>query len=354
MKIGLVRRGFSASGGAEAYLLRLADGLAKRGHQPALVTSGEWPKQAWPYGEMLCLPGATPTAFATAFGRVAPQFDVTLSLDRTPGCDVFRAGDGVHAAWLKRRAAWEPAWRGFLRRWSPKHGALLLLERRVFASCQHIIANSKMVADEIREWHGVPAHRIHIIPNGIATGVAKGDRSAARARFGIPDDTLCVLFVGTGWERKGLADAVTAIDALDGNAILLVAGKGPAPRFASKHTKFLGPTRDLSAVFAAADVFTLPTRYDPFSNACLEALAAGLPVITTTANGCGEILDAQTGSTVEPGDPTALAAAIAQWKNADPVKSSTACQALAARHSIDENVTRTLQVLEAARKSHGN
>lgn len=348
MKIGLVRRGFSATGGAEAYLLRLADGLAGRGHEPILVTSGDWPERAWPFGRIVRLPGGTPTAFATAFVREASQFDVTLSLDRTPGCDAFRAGDGVHAAWLRRRAAWEPAWRVFLRRWSPKHGALVLLERRVFATCRHIIATSRMVADEIRTWHGVPEERLHIIPNGISGSFPLQDREAARARFGIPADALCVLFVGTGWERKGLADAVAAVGALKGRAVLLVAGKGPARCHKSEYTKFLGPTRDLSPVFSAADVFTLPTRYDPFSNACLEALAAGLPVVTTSANGCGEILDDTTGSAVEPGDLPALTAALARWKNADREQTRAACRQLAARYSIDENVRRTLNVLERA------
>ena len=72
--------------------------------------------------------------------------------------------------------------------------------------------------------------------------------------------------------------------------------------------RFLGAVEDLPALFSAADVFTLPTIYDPFSNACLEAIAAGLPVVTTTANGFSEILTRGVhGDVVEPGDVTALA-----------------------------------------------
>src|SRR5258708_4364884 len=110
MKLGLVRRGYSATGGAEAYLLRLAAELARRGH----------------------------------------ALDLLVSLERVWSCDLYRAGDGVHAAWLERRAAFEPAWRGFLRHFNPKHRELLELERALLTGgARRIIANSEMVKLEI-------------------------------------------------------------------------------------------------------------------------------------------------------------------------------------------------------------
>lgn len=347
MRIGLIRRGFSATGGAEAYLLRLAQGLSGAGHEPVLVTSGHWPDAAWPFGKIIRLPGGTPSVFAAAFLKVRDQFDVSLSLERTPGCDVYRAGDGVHAAWLRRRARFEPAWRTFLRRWQPKHGALLLLERRVFESARGIIANSQMVATEITENFDVPAGRIRVIPNGISTAIPRIDRQEARQRLHVPERAFCALFVGSGWERKGLVTALEAIERLPGENLLLVAGRGRPPRHAGSHTRFLGPTSDLSTLFSAADVFVLPTHYDPFSNACLEALAAGLPVLTTTANGFSEILTpGLQGDITEPGNARDLAAALSRWKAHDRTNTSAECRKLAACFSIQRNAAATLHVLE--------
>jgi Glycosyltransferase len=109
------------------------------------------------------------------------------------------------------------------------------------------------------------------------------------------------------------------------------------------------PRRDARAFapFSAADVFTLPTIYDPFSNACLEAVAAGLPVVTTTANGFSEILEPGLhGETVEPGDVKALAEALESARNWNSEKTSQACRKLAESYSIERNVQATLDLLK--------
>jgi len=345
MKIGLVRRGFSGTGGAEAYLLRLAHGLVKAGHEPTLITSAEWPSDRWPGGRIVRLPGKTPSQFAKAFAETNFGVDLTFSLERVPGCDVFRAGDGVHAAWLQRRGAFESPWKRWFHQYNPKHFALMHLERQLFRSAKAVIANSRMVATEIRHWHGYPAEQIHIVPNGIGPALPRQDRALARQKLGLPAEAFCVLFVGTGWERKGLKFAIEAVERLGKDALLVVAGRGPQARYASAQARFLGPISDLSALFSAADVFTLPTIYDPFSNACLEALAAGLPVVTTTANGFSEIITPGIhGHVVEPGDVAALAGALEFWR--EPREDTDAvCRKLASRYTIERNVTETLVVL---------
>jgi len=346
MKIGLVRRGYSPTGGAEAYLIRLAKGLAAQGHEPVLITSTDWPEKAWPFGTMHRLDAGTPTAFAQAVSAGNFGCDLTYALDRTPGCDAFRAGDGVHAAWLARRAKFEPPWKSWFRRFNPKHGALCILEREVFRTTKRVIANSRMVADEIVQWHDFPADNISIIPNGIGATLPLIPKSEAREKLDLPDDIFCALFVGTGWERKGLAFAVEAVDQLDGDSLLLVAGRGPAKKFRSPRAKFLGPTRDLSTLFSAADAFILPTIYDPFSNACLEGLAAGLPVITTTANGFSEIITPGVhGSVTAPGDTDGLTAALEYWSENHSEAISAECRTLAQSYSIERNVSATLEVL---------
>ena len=348
MKIGLVRRGFSATGGAESYLLRLAHGLVEAGHEPLLITSGDWPTERWPNTSILRLPGRSPKAFADAVNEARPEADILYSLERVPGCHVHRAGDGVHAAWLHRRAQFEPAWKRYLRVLNPKHLSLLHLECEVYQTAHAIVANSEMVADEIVRWQEFPRDRIHVVPNGIGPAVPPVSGREARERLTVSPEAYVVLFVGTGWERKGLRFAIEAVEALGDNAILLVAGRGPSERYQSSRVRFLGPVSDLSTLFAAADTFTLPTIYDPFSNACLEALATGLPVVTTSANGFSEILTPdEHGSIVKPGDVPALTDALKRWRRHPATETSARCQTLAREYSMERNVSATLSVLKA-------
>ena len=114
---------------------------------------------------------------------------------------------------------------------------------------------------------------------------------------------------------------------------------------------FVGDVRPL---LSAADVFILPTVYDPFSNACLEALAAGLPVITTAANGCAEVLREGISGSVVPraNDVQALANALRYWSIGQRASGAAGeCRALLAECSLEQNVTRTLEILEALRRN---
>lgn len=352
MKIGLVRRGHSATGGAEAYLLRFAAEAQALGHEPVLITTEEWPADRWVGGPIVRLPGATPEEFALAFAREQSGCDVHLSLERVPGCEVFRAGDGVHAAWLKRRQQFEPLWKRMTRWTNRKHGQLLKLEREIFdpQKTKLVIANSRMVRDEIVAHFAFPAERIHVVANGLRPVLARGDRGEARRKFGVGDEEFCALFVGSGWDRKGLRTAIDAVE-MSENVRLLVAGRGPADSFRSDAATFVGPVTELAGLFAAADVFVLPTWYDPFSNACLEALAAGLPVMTTRANGFSEIIEGGVhGEIVEAGDALAIAEAFDAWRpEGRALAAGDACRAKAAEYSIERNARETLAVLESAR-----
>ena len=240
LDIGLVRRGYSATGGAEAYLLRLASGLRSRGCKVTLYTTADWPSDRWAFGDLVRLNATEPLEFARAFQQERKPGQVVLSLDRVPGCDVFRAGDGVHAAWLQRRSQFESAWKSRLRIFNLKHPALLALERQVFASARLVIANSKMVADEIVHWHNFPESKIRIVPNGIGEAIPRISRAEARRRLEIPEDAFCALFVGTGWERKGLRFAIEAVEMVGGDTLLLVAGRGNTKQFRSATGQILG------------------------------------------------------------------------------------------------------------------
>jgi UDP-glucose:(heptosyl)LPS alpha-1,3-glucosyltransferase len=364
VKIALVRRGYSRSGGAEAYLKRLAHGIAKAGHDVQLVATDEWPEDQWTFGSIKRLRANTVIGFADELEKTRPQLhcDVLFSLERVWGCDVYRAGDGVHRAWLSRRRRFELPIKQFVRGVSRKHGDLLRLEESLFQrrNAGRVIAASQMVSNEIVDLYGYPRDKIEVVRNGVPLDEFRFERQArqkSREDLELKPDQVALLFAGSGWQRKGLLFAIQAMALCkDRKLRLLVAGRGDAGPYKSGRlrfwredpVRFLGEVADLAPVYAAADIFILPTIYDPFSNACLEALACGLPVITTRSNGFSEIIeDGVHGSLVDAAaNLTGLRDAIRFWSDAlrrDTARSANAARA--AQFDISKNVEQTLEIL---------
>src|SRR5947207_10120652 len=320
LSVAFVRRGYSPTGGAEAYLKRFARGVMEAGHDVQLVATNDWPDHEWTFGSITHLRSKSPIEFASELERMRAQlrFDVLFSLERVWSCDVYRAGDGVHRAWLGRRRRFELPLKRFVRALNRKHRDLLLLEKALFAdrNAGRVIAASRMVKDEIVDFYGYPADKIDLVRNGVPIDKFRFDpelREKSRNDLKLKPDQIALLFTGSGWERKGLLFAIEAAALCKNRKMwMLVAGRGNPRVYKSKRVKFLGEIADLVRVYAAADIFILPTIYDPFSNACLEALACGLPVITTRSNGFSEIIeDAVHGSIVDlPSDIMRLRDAI--------------------------------------------
>ena len=262
----------------------------------------------------------------------------------------------MHAGWLQRRARYEPKWKSAFRWLNRKHARILELERSLFSGrAKRVIANSQLVKRDIVQHFRFPEDRIDVVYNGLpAHPINPGSRGTVRKELEISKDEYVAIFVGSGWERKGLRFAVEAIRQLGEDApLLLVAGRGDErPLASTPRVRFLGPRTDIPDLLAAADVFVLPTIYDPFSNASLEALAAGLPVITTRANGFSEIIkrDVEGDLLPRPDDIEALMFSLCAW--ADPARREMIRPRLlakAAEFSIERNVNETLAVLEKAR-----
>ena len=370
MKIGLVRRGYSASGGAERFLIRFAEGLRALGHQAVLFTDCGWPDSAWDSSKLqsvlLSPSGRTlsPLDFADALESAKPKehCDFIFSFERVWNCDAFRAGDGVHRAWLDRRAHFEPAFKSWFRKHQKKHRQLLELEASLYSpqSSVRIVANSQMVKGEITKYYGLPAERITVIANGYdRQQIPAAERlrlgQEKRQQLGLADDEQVILFAGSGWKRKGLSFAMQAFEKLrkGKKARLIVAGKGKKPRGISQHdVLFLGEVNSLSPIYEAADTFILPTLYDPFSNACLEAAAHGLPVITTTANGFSDIVKhSEQGVIVEPGDVKAMASALKGVTNPLAEEARKQICSWAAEYSVALNVQTSLEFIDSCAKS---
>ena len=356
LTICFARRGYSGSGGAESYLKRLAEGVADRGYRTRLFTTEDWPEHDQPFADVIRLSGKSPLAFANELEklRADSRDDVLVSLERICRCDIYRAGDGVHQAWLNRREKFEFPWRKVGRRFQRKHSELLRLEKLLFEErrAERVITNSQMVKHEIIDLYNYRRDMIEVVPNGIPLDQFKFDAAArqkARTHLGLAADDLAVLFAGSGWERKGLRYAIKAVEACKNSKIqLFVAGRGNETRYRTSRARFLGELPDLQPAYAAADIFILPTIYDPFSNACLEALACGLPVITTRGNGFSEIMEDRIhGSIVDaPDNINDLRIAIEVW--ADPTRRMAARPSILKRASqfdISKNVERTLDLV---------
>jgi UDP-glucose:(heptosyl)LPS alpha-1,3-glucosyltransferase len=364
LRIAFVRRGYSRSGGAEVYLKRLADGFVKAGHEVQLVATTEWPEEQWPFGMIRSVAATTVTGFADELEQLRPQLqcDVLFSLERVWSCDIYRAGDGVHRAWLARRRKFEIPLKQFVRGASRKHRDLLRLEESLFGKQKagRVIAASQMVVDEITDLYHYPADKIDVVRNGIPLDPFRFDptvRERFRTELKLKQEQVVLLFAGSGWERKGLLFAIEAMALCKNQKLrLLVAGRGDERPYRTTRLRFwredpvhfLGEVADLVPVYAAADIFILPTIYDPFSNACLEALATGLPVITTGSNGFSEIIeDGVHGSIVDnSANLIGLRDAIHFWS--DPTRRDAARSAnieCASEFDISRNVARTLEIL---------
>jgi UDP-glucose:(heptosyl)LPS alpha-1,3-glucosyltransferase len=363
LRLALVRRGYSPTGGAETYLKRLAHGVIEAGHEVQLIATNEWPEDQWSFGPITRLRTESVIGFADELEQIRPQLDCDglLSLERVWSCDVYRAGDGVHRAWLARRRKFELPLKQFARALNRKHRDLLHLEESLLASRKagRAIVASQMVKNEIVDLYGYPADRIDIVHNGVPLDKFRFDselREKSREDLKLKPDQIALLFAGSGWERKGLLFAIQAMALCQNRKMrLLVAGRGNEMLYKTKRLRFwreepvqfLGEVADISRVYAAADIFILPTIYDPFSNACLEALACGLPVITTGSNGFSEIIeDAVHGSIVNhAGNLVGLRDAIRFWS--DPSRRAAARSAnieRASQFDISRNVEQTLEI----------
>jgi UDP-glucose:(heptosyl)LPS alpha-1,3-glucosyltransferase len=354
MNISLVRRGHSRTGGAENYLKRLGRTLVQRGFAAKLYTTEEWPNAEWPFGTLVRFKASTPWLFAQEVQKGRAPGEILFSLDRVFECDCYRAGDGVHRIWLERRLAHEPAWRSRFRFLNPKHRQILELERRLFeGGARKIIANSKLVKNEIVREFRYRQDDIAVIYNGLPaaeSGTERCSRRELRRTWALKDEDIVVLFAGSGWERKGLNYAIEAVRLTENaHILLLIAGSGTKPPNTPENARFLGPVADMPSLYAASDLFVLPTIYDPFSNACLEALSFGMPVITTAANGFAEIIESGVHGEIidRPNDTGAIRDAIEKWANQDRRQAAREhCLNLARQFSMEKNVQQTLDFLE--------
>lgn len=330
MRLALIRQRYTPFGGAERFIESALAALLERNVAVTLFTR-EWPETDLQLMEPIVVDPFyvgrlwRDWGFARAALRAVRRgnADLVQSHERLAGCDIFRAGDGVHAVWLEEKNRDATALARFATAVSPYHRYLCRVERRMFAepSLSAVICNSQMVKDEIAARFAVPERKLHVIYNAVDgatySPALRAHRIGVRGALGIADDAVVFLLVGSGYERKGVATAVAALAQVP-EARLVVVGreKDVATYQRAAHSAgvaqrvvFAGPQVDAKPYFGAADAFVLPTRYDPLPNAALEAMSCGLPIVTSTKSGAAEIIArGDAGFVCDSRDATALAA----------------------------------------------
>lgn len=346
MKIALVRAKYNPFGGAERFLNDAVAAMQGSDVKFTLFTRA-WPAQASASMEHRIVnpryltSAGRDSGFNAAATRAISQekFDLIQSYERLPDCDVYHAVDGVHAEWLRQRARISSGVKRFGISINPRHRYVLAAERSMYLSPKFkaAICISEMVKADILRHFDVSPEKLHVVYSGIDTDkfspdsreqMRDGMRDPTRTKYGIPKSAKVAVFVGSGFERKGLAQFIRALahPTISQEKIFgLVVGKDKlSKKYEALATQlgirermiFTGGVADTRPFYAASDVFVLPTVYEPFGLVCLEAMAAGLPVITSTAAGAAELVrDGVNGYVCDALDTAAIANAI---KNITP------------------------------------
>lgn len=322
MKLAIVRQKYTPFGGAERFVARALDALRAQGVAVDIIARN-WEDDA---AGVKCDPlylGRTwrDMGFARCVQRViaSGRYDLVQSHERIPGCHIFRAGDGVHATWLE--LAGKP-----LTWLSPWHRYTLAAEAAMLRhpDLRAVICNSRMVRDDIARRFPAIADKLHVIHNGIDLehfhpGLRALHRDAVRTKLGAGGTAPVILYVGSGYARKGVATLLEALAhmATSSAAVWIIGHDKHENHYrqlarklgVEKRVRFLGAQHDVRPFLGAADLFCLPTLYDPLPNAALEALACGLPVVTTTTCGAAEFIEpGVNGALSPPLEPVAMAA----------------------------------------------
>lgn len=319
-------------GGAERYLVDLCTRMANEGHE-VHVYAEEWEEEikgislhrvkTVPFPKSLRL-----LSFALRATQEMKNgnYDLTLGVGNTLEADILQPHGGVHWAWFWRSLkAYDPPilWLiKFLGRvLSPKQWVQGYIESAPYKrrAYKKVIAISDMVKDDLVRWYRIPEGRMVVLYNGVDIERFhprnQQYRDEVRKKYGIGEEFV-ILFVSNNFRMKGLGQLIKALARLKKEGCppfkLLILGRDrqvPYLRMAEKigiaeEIIFAGSTHEPEKYYGAADLLVHPTFYDACSLTVLEALASGLPVITTSSNGASGVIRQEEGRVI--GDPRNL------------------------------------------------
>jgi UDP-glucose:(heptosyl)LPS alpha-1,3-glucosyltransferase len=372
MRIALVTRRFDpAGGGTERDLMITAQILAHAGHRITIyagevrATSNEWPVRsvASPrLGRALGL-----LWFARAAGAAGRRegADLVLSFARIFDADILRSGGGAHVSYVRAARQWQSQSARIAMRVNLYHQVQMIVERRGFASprFQRAIAVSDLVRDDLAKTFALAPAQAVTLYNGVELDrfVPEPDavaRSAIRREFGVNDSPPVVLFVGNGFARKGLRYLIETWPAIGGAARLIVIGTdqtaGWYERLARRlglrdRVTFLGRRTDVERLMRGADALALASLFEPFGNVAMEAMASGVPVLTTAFCGVAEVMPAVLRAYIvnDPANRTELAARMNALIQAAP-SLEAAARASAEQFTWERHARELFAIIEEA------
>jgi UDP-glucose:(heptosyl)LPS alpha-1,3-glucosyltransferase len=365
-----------ARGGAETYVGDFLRRLAAAGHDvhlyacrwdpTALPTDVATHPLETPRGPRSLRPWRFSATVRAALDDDRPQ--VSIGFDKTFGPDIYYPLGGLQpasAAGNLRKHSSSLARFGarVAKLIDPAHRSFARLERRHLhgPNSPLLVVNSEMVRKHAERYYGIPPDRVRVIHNAIDPGrFNERDRPRLRAEqrreWGVGPGEIVAAFVAMNYHLKGLEPLLHAVARMPAGAPLklVVAGSpknGPWQRLAvrlgiAERVVFIGPAADVRRVYFASDLHVHPTFYDPCSGVVIEALACGLPVVTSSYNGAAELLTPREGFVVnDPHDHAALADALTRLL--DPVcrdACGRAARHAAANWTIEHHYRRWLDV----------
>lgn len=313
MRIALLTRRFDPrGGGTERDAITTAECLRASGHQVTFFANEvRGPSRDFTVRKVAGLRlGRTAGLMSFAYGAPAAAHrqgaDLVMSFARTIGVDVMRSGGSAHISYLRAARKWRGNLGSIAMRASPYHRAQVFIERRAFASPQlrTAIAVSNLVRDDLIREFQLPGAKVVTLYNGVDLerfAPARDDSAQReiRSSLGLYDGAPMVAFVGNGFGRKGLKFLIAAWSEVARGAHLIVVGTDQNSR-AYQHeamrrglgarVHFVGAMPDVTRLFHAVDAVALPSLFEPFGNVVLEALASGVPVLSSAQSGAAERL----------------------------------------------------------------
>jgi UDP-glucose:(heptosyl)LPS alpha-1,3-glucosyltransferase len=347
LKIAIVLDRFLPSRGGESYFSWLAQELSKRGHEVHIfsrIAEGIHGKEyqihrvpVWRYPRSLRI-----LSFLINSTRILRRyhFDIIHGVEGGLVMNIFNPHEGVEKSYLKQEFLsipnrWYYLYKFLKRYLSPHHYLKVWIQKKQYLSneVKRIIAISKMVKEDIIKYYGIPEEKIKVIFNCVDLDRFHPKnrdryRNEKREQLGIGPNVLLLLFVGNNYRLKGVDPLLHAVVLLKKRFPktpfhLLIVGRGQRWHYkrlagrigVSDLTFFIGPVKDIEQYYAASDVYVHPTFYDSFSLTVLEALASGLPVVTSRFAGAAALILTKEGGKVldDPADIEDLADSIAYF-----------------------------------------
>lgn len=366
MKVALICKKYSLKeGGLERYTFFLSRELIRAGHE-VHIFANTWQEEPGaiihrvPVVSLSSPAKNLSFAFFTNRALSKMKFDIIHSMERIFYQDIFRVSDGINPVQMQQKYP-HPVVR-FIKKIGPRRLALSYLEHKIFMDkgCKVVMTNSELVKRNIIEHYMMDPEKIVVIYNGVDTSrfnpkVTEKYRKSLRDKYSIRKDEIVLVFVSNNFKLKRLDLVLEAMVLLKNNRIrLFVIGADNHRTYLrwainnslGDQVLFFGPKRNIEKYYAASDIFVLPTLYDAFANVCLEAMACGLPVITSDSNGAADLIrDNENGFILKTQKADELAARIKALEDeSDRVRMGDNAAAKAACFTIEKHLSEVLKL----------